>query len=190
MNWNDLPSQSAAQVEQRNLELAFFGRRVYPLAGGSYVLRRGVARCDALALAISYGDIDCVLGLSTGLLQLLLEHHGAQNASAQWLQFLVPSWLGALLPSPLLVKGVVAHHEFAHTLVAYPYGQDKPSPFAIGIDQTDDLVALFSPLDHLLAGLAPPAFANAPISLPLVASSFEVPANDLATLQLGDVFIL
>ena len=192
MQLSDLKQLSGQQVKEHNQELAFLARRVYKIAGNSTLLRRKAANVNALAVKMSCGEQTFTVGFSKALLDLFLASFGAnsQELSGAWLDFMVRAELPKFLPATIVVHGVVEHDHFEHVLAAQIYGSDTDSGLAIGIDGAVNLIDLLMLFDKAVIGVTPAPFANVPITLPLMASTFEVPAGELADLQVGDVLFI
>ena len=189
MQLSDLEQLTCEQVARHNREIAHLARRVYAIGGTNYRFVRSQAKVDAIGLEMEGGF---TIGLSSGLLNLVLapQHVTTEELSSDWLDFLVRAQLASFLPPSLTVRKIVSCPQFEHIYSAKSFDTGQDVDFAVGISGHPDPLAVLSLMDFVVVGMAASPLANFPVSLPLMASAFDVPAQQLLDLQVGDVLLI
>lgn len=206
---NNLAHADAAGVSSRNADLAVLARRIYRIGGAQLRFVRSEApaadtQAPAIWLWLEWAGVPLLAGISPAWAAAALQTVGValEQLAENSLDLLCQTHLAPQLPAGLIVRQAAisrthlqapprnlapigcwsgVHHDTGEATGHTVHVEAGPQ-FALRA-----FLQLFDPF--VCATLASP-LARMPIGLPLVAARWQVAANDLQDLAVGDVLVL
>lgn len=188
---HDLPRMTG-DLKSHNARIALMHKHIYQWGRWQFYFRETTREHAFRYVGINIGGRRLSVGVSETLLDLLIKPYGVTVAdlSTEALELLLKSEF--MLPEPMILEGLVSPLEELYRWEMVDYASNEPLGGVVSVGATEamDLPVVLSLFQTWLVGYRPHPLEQLPIPLPLVATSFEVPAEDLATLEVGDILLV